>query len=148
MSEALWNRCAELRQNKSSRQRDENGRTVKFGKKAPTSVWVTKLRCSCGSAFRRFESRRNADGRSSFTYECYRRKRNVSKRYLDAHGLDASIICQQKSIPDWHIDLMAHMVFQTVWKDRKDAVLLACQMIEECAVAETNSTEATAKKSA
>lgn len=28
---------------------------------------------------------------------------------------------------------MARMVFRIVWQDRKDAVLLACQMLEECA---------------
>lgn len=143
VSEALWDRCAELREKKSTNQRDENGRTVKFGKKAPKSVWVTKLRCSCGSALRRFEWRRPNGGRTAFGYECYRQKRNVSRRYLNSHGLDEMAVCTQKSIPDWHIELMAYMVFQTVWKERKDAVLLACQMIEECAVAETNSSEAT-----
>lgn len=29
---------------------------------------------------------------------------------------------------------MAQKVFQAVWQERKDAVLLACKMIEECAV--------------
>ena len=45
-------------------------------------------------------------------------------------------MCQSKSIPAWHIDLMAKLVFQTVWKDRKEAVLLACEMIQDCMVQE------------
>ena len=38
---------------------------------------------------------------------------------------------------------MAYMVFNAVWKERRDAVLLACQMIEACAVAETHSCAST-----
>ena len=75
----------------------------------------------------------NEDGKKSYGYECYRQKRTASAQYLISHGLDPSLICQSKSIPYWHIDLMARDVFRMVWKDRKDAVLLTYQMLEECA---------------
>ena len=132
VSEELWDRCAALREKKSAKQRGEDGRLRKFGRKEPQSVWCTKLRCSCGSSFRRFLWHKNADGRKTYGYECYRQKREVSKKYLDAHGLDGSYICHTKSIPFWHIDLMALCVFRAVWRNQKDAVLLACQMLEEC----------------
>lgn len=132
VSEKLWDRCAALREKKSAKQRGEDGRLRKFGSKEPQSVWCTKLRCSCGSSFRRFLWHKNADGRKTYGYECYRQKREVSKKYLDAHGLDGSYICHTKSIPFWHIDLMALCVFRAVWRNQKDAVLLACQMLEEC----------------
>ena len=132
VSEELWDRCAALREKKIAKQRGEDGRLRKFGRKEPQSVWCTKLRCSCGSSFRRFLWHKNADGRKTYGYECYRQKREVSKKYLDAHGLDGSYICHTKSIPFWHIDLMALCVFRAVWRNQKDAVLLACQMLEEC----------------
>ena len=142
VSEELWNRCEEIRLQKGVKLLDSNGATRKFGRKEPQSIWTSKLRCSCGSAFRRFLWHSNQNGKKTYGYECYRQKREVSRRYLEAHGLDTSQICTSKSIPYWHIDLMAQKVFQAVWKDRKDAVLLACQMIEECAVQQSSQSSA------
>ena len=69
-----------------------------------------------------------------FGYQCYRQSRNVRARYYLDHGLDATTVCQSRSIPGWHIDLMAKLVFQQVWSERRDAILLALQMLEECVV--------------
>lgn len=133
VSEELWDRCAEIRQRRSVQRLGENGAKQKFGRKEPASVWTSKLRCSCGSSFRRFLWHSNQNGQKSYGYECYRQKRSVSRSYLAAHGLDTSQVCETHSIPYWHIDLMAQKVFQAVWQERRDAVLLACKMIEECA---------------
>lgn len=136
VSEKLWNQCEEIRLRKSAAQRGEDGKTRKFGRREPQSVWSNLLRCSCGSAFARFLWRINEDGKKVYGYECYRQKRSATASYLRKHGLDQSIVCEEKSIPGWHLDLMAYAVFTNVWGDQKEAVLLACQMIEECAVAE------------
>lgn len=140
VSEALWDQCQEIRLRKSAPQRDENGKARKFGRQVPQSVWSNLLRCSCGSAFCRFPWRENANGKKSYGYMCYRQKRTATTSYLRKHGLDDSIVCKEKSIPDWHLDLMAYLVFSNVWGDQKEAVLLACQMIEECTVEEQRST--------
>ena len=140
VSEELWQKCAEIREKRSAGQRGPDGRLRKYGRKEPRSVWTSKLRCSCGSSFRRFLWHKNADGTKTYGYECYRQKRNVSTAYLKNHGLDASRMCQSKSIPAWHIDLMAVTVFRAVWGDRRDAVLLACQMIEDCAAKDADET--------
>ena len=140
VSEELWNRCEEIRIRKSAPQRDENGNTRKFGRREPQRVWSNLLRCSCGSAFARFLWRRNSDGKKIYGYECYRQKRTATASYLRKHGLDDSIVCKEKSIPAWHLDLMAYIVFSNVWGNQRDAVLMACQMIEECAVEEQRAT--------
>ena len=133
VSEELWQKCSDIRRKRSTRCVGPDGKMQKFGRKEPQSVWCTKLRCSCGSAFRKFLWHINEDGKKSYGYECYRQKRTASAQYLISHGLDPSLICQSKSIPYWHIYLMARDVFRMVWKDRKDAVLLTYQMLEECA---------------
>lgn len=138
VSEELWNQCEEIRLRKSAAQRDEDGNTRKFGRREPQSVWSNLLRCSCGSAFARFLWRKNADGKKVFGYECYRQKRTATASYLRKHGLDDSIICKEKSIPSWHLDMMAYIVFSSVWRDQKDSVLLACQMIKDCATEESH----------
>ena len=139
ISEELWDCCAELRLKKSTHQLGEDGKLRRFCRKEPQSVWCSKLRCSCGSSFRRFLWHKNVNGNKTYGYECYRQKREVSEKYLKAHGLDASKVCKSKSIPFWHIDLMALSVFRAVWGEQKEAVLLACQMIEECAAEECKS---------
>lgn len=140
VSEALWDECKAIRLKKSVRQLGMDGKTKSFGRKEPKSVWSDKLRCSCGSSVRRMLWHKNADGVKTYGYECYRKKRSVSVSYLKEHGLEDSIVCQASSIPYWHIDMMASAVFRTVWKDSKDAVLLACRMIEECSEADADQT--------
>ena len=138
VSEELWQTCADLRNKKSAHQRGPDGKLRKFGRKGPQSIWSSKLRCSCGSSFRRFVWHQNQDGRKTYGYECYRQKRNVSITYLKNHGLDTNLLCSSKSIPSWHIDMMAVAVFKAVWQDKKDSILLACQMIEECATKDSD----------
>lgn len=145
VSEALWDQCEEIRIRKSAPQRDESGKTRKFGRRAPQTVWSNLLRCSCGSAFSRFLWHQNEDGKKTYGYTCYRQKRSVSKSYLQKHGLDDSQACSTKSIPAWHLDMMANIVFSSVWGDQKDSVLLACQIIEECAAQEQCTSDAIAE---
>lgn len=130
--ESLWDQCAEIRSRKSAAQIDENGHMRKFGSQEPQGVWKQKLRCSCGSSFRKYLWHINENGTRTYGYECYRQKRNVSVSFLTKNHLDVADICQTKSIPSWQLELMAKKVFEYVWKDQKDAVLLACKMLEDC----------------
>lgn len=130
--ESLWDQCAEIRSRKSAAQIDENGHMRKFGSQEPQGVWKQKLRCSCGSSFRKYLWHVNENGTRTYGYECYRQKRNVSVSFLKKNHLDVTDICQTKSIPSWQLELMAKKVFEYVWKDQKEAVLLACKMLEDC----------------
>lgn len=142
--ESLWNQCAEIRNQKSASRIDANGRMQKFGSQEPQGVWKQKLRCSCGSSFRKYLWHKNANGTKTYGYECYRQKRNVSAAFLKRNHLDVKNVCQTKSIPAWQLDLMAKKVFSYVWKDQKEAVLLACKMLEECSRQEKDSENAVA----
>lgn len=136
VSEALWQRCATIRKSKSTGCQNAKGEIQRVGRKTEPSVWSRKLRCGCGSAFRRYKWRENADGTRAYGFECYRRARGVPPAKLRAAGLESAISCDSHSIPEWHLALMAKKVFEAVWHDQKDAVLLACRMLEECAVAD------------
>ena len=136
VSEALWQRCAAIRKSKSSRYQSAKGEIQCIGRKTEPSVWSKKLRCGCGSAFRRYKWRENANGTRAFGFECYRRARGVPPAKLWEAGLESAISCDSHSMPEWHLALMAKKVFEAVWHDQKDAVLLACRMLEECAVAD------------
>ena len=45
----------------------------------------------------------------------------------------SAIACDSHAIPGWQLDLMAKKMFAALWYDRRDAVVLACQMLETCA---------------
>lgn len=141
VSEELWDKCAAIRQKRSSVRLSPEGKLQKFGSKEPQSVWSKKLRCSCGSAFRRFMWRVNADGTKAYGFECYRQKRSASRLVLE-HGLDPTTICTSKSIPEWHINLMCREVFRTVWQGKKDCILQVCKMIETCATKDASEQDA------
>lgn len=141
VSEELWDKCAAIRQKRSTTLLTPDGTLQKFGSKEPQSVWSKKLRCSCGSSFRRFMWRTNADGTKAYGFECYRQKRSASRLVLE-HGLDPTTICTSKSIPEWHINLMCREVFRTVWQGKKDCILQVCKMIETCATKDASEQDA------
>lgn len=106
-------------QPKSASRIDANGRMQKFGSQEPQGVWKQKLRCSCGSSFRKYLWHKNANGTKTYGYECYRQKRNVSAAFLKRNHLDVKNVCQTKSIPAWQLDLMAKKVFHTYGRTKR-----------------------------
>ncbi len=116
-----------------SRQRnllDENGKPRKYGGTVAKNVWVTKLVCHCGSKLRRYLWNTKADGTQVYGFECYRHKKQ-SALYLKKHGLPEGI-CELKAFPEWKLELMALKIFETVWGNRREAVLEACRMFSAC----------------
>lgn len=141
VSEELWQLCEKLREAKSSASLDASGKPKKFGRKTEASVWTQILRCSCGSTFRRYLWRQNENGTKMYGFECYRRSRSVSAAALHEAGLEEYIACETRSIPGWHLDLIAKKVFALLWGDQGDAVHLACQILQQCSADNLNQVE-------
>lgn len=133
VSEELWNRCAAKRERKCNHYTDKNGKKRKFGGREHSTVYTKKLRCSCGSSFRYARWHANENGTNTYGFECYRQKRQASPKYAIEHNLDPMIICTSKTIPSWHVEMMAHAVFNRVWGDRQGAVVKALEMLKKCA---------------
>ena len=77
IDEELWHRCDAIRKSRNMHLLDENGKPKKYGCTVAKNVWVTKLVCSCGSRFRRFEwnTRREAVLEACrILNECYRQE--------------------------------------------------------------------------
>ena len=139
VSEELWDKCQKIREGKVVKLNDGMGLTKSVPKKLEKTVWTKKLRCSCGAAFQRYKWHNEPEkGKAAYGYGCYRRARNVSVKTIVQRGLAPDTICNTKTIPEWHLQLFAQKVFSTVFGDRKDAVIMACQMIAECFTQETN----------
>ncbi len=114
-----------------------------YGKKASQDVWLRKLRCACGSTFRKNKWRTNQRGDTVFGYQCYNQVNNGSKSFREKNGLDTDGYCDIRMIGDWKLDLMAKKIFETIWTDKKEAVLEAYKILEECYQSDSNKNKAT-----
>ena len=52
-------------------------------------------------------------------YQCYNQVNNGSKSFREKNGLDTEGYCDIKMICDWRMDLMAKVIFETLWRDKK-----------------------------
>ena len=52
VSEEIWDKCSEIRKARTTKMIVNKGERT-YGKKSTQDVWLRKLRCSCGSTFRK-----------------------------------------------------------------------------------------------
>ena len=81
--------------------------------------------------FRRNQWNRHADGSKTFGYQCYNQINNGSKSKRESMGLDSTGYCDIKMIAAWKLDYMAKLIFEHLWKDRKESILIALDLIKK-----------------
>lgn len=142
ISEEVFKRCEEIRKSRTTKMIVNKGERT-YGKKASQDVWLRKLRCACGSTFRKNKWRTNQRGDTVFGYQCYNQVNNGSKSFREKNGLDTEGYCGIRMIGDWKLDLMAKKIFETIWTDRKSAVIEAYKLLQECYQSDSNKNTAT-----
>lgn len=129
ISEKDWDKVQEIRKSKTLKVNEDRI----IGKKKANDVWLRKLKCKCGSSFRKNKWRTNkTTGEVVFGYQCYNQVNNGSKSFREKNGLDTEGYCDIKMIGDWKLDLMAKEVIGSIWQDRSQSVIEAYQMILDC----------------
>ena len=106
ISEEVFKRCEEIRKSRTTKMIVNKGERT-YGKKASQDVWLRKLRCVCGSTFRKNKWRTNQRGDTVYGYQCYNQVNNGSKSFREKNGLDTEGYCDIRMIGDWKLDLMA-----------------------------------------
>lgn len=133
VSEELWEQCQKIRRGRIKEYQMPDGETRRAGTRNPKSIWAMKLRCRCGANFQRFKWRFNRERNEAvFGYQCYYRTRNANRTILAQHGVDVATACDQVSLCEWKLELMAKRIFDQVWGNQQEAVLLACGMLSQC----------------
>ena len=127
ISEDMWQRADEIRR---TRLVETDGKK-KHGRKSVTDLWASKLRCKCGSTFRRDYWHKNKSAPVSYGYACYNKINNGRANVREDAGISTKGFCDQPMIADWKLDLMAEMILDQLWNDRKGAVELAFNLIKE-----------------
>lgn len=129
--EEVFKRCEEIRKTRTTKMIVNKGERT-YGKRASQDVWLRKLRCACGSTFRKNKWRTNQRGDTVYGYQCYNQVNNGSKIFREKNGLDTDGYCDIRMIGDWKLDLMAKKIFESIWTDRKEDAKLAYKLLREC----------------
>lgn len=127
VSEELWQECNRIRKAKFKPSVVVNGEVKAFSKRGTADFWQSKMKCKCGSSFRKDKWHKNKHNDVTYGYSCYNRIRHGDAKKREELGLDTDGFCDMKMICDWKLDLMAKTVFDNVWIDRQ---AMAGQVLE------------------
>lgn len=119
ISEALWHECNRIRKAKSKPSVVVNGEVKAFSKRGANDFWQSKMKCKCGSSFRKDKWHQNKHKDVTYGYSCYNRIRHGDAKKREELGLDTDGFCDMKMICEWKMDLMAKTIFDNVWVDRQ-----------------------------
>ncbi len=131
ITEEQWDRCQAILQSKKKTTLVENGEAKKESTRTSTDIWVKKLRCSCGSSFRKNRYHKNKEGVISYNYVCYNQVNNGKASFRAKNGLDTDGYCDEHSVTDWKMEMMAKYFLNEAWQTRKDDLLLTLEYIKK-----------------
>ena len=131
VSEELWDSCNAIRKSKSKPSLVENGQVKKISHRTTRDLWQDKLRCKCGSSFRKDIWHRKKDGTVVHGYSCYNRVNNGSAADREKQHLDTDGYCDMKMVCDWKLDLMADELLNKMWVTRQDDMDTALSLIRK-----------------
>ena len=145
ISEEDWKKCEAIRNSrrkviesrtKSNSLFQQNNPTV--AKRESHDLWTKKLKCSCGSSFRKNRWHKNKNKEWSYGYQCYHQLNHGSAKKRREQGLDDTGYCDMQMVADWKLDVMGKMLIEQLWSNRKDAVNIACDILKKCYQADTS----------
>lgn len=86
------------------------------GKPSIKEKWVKKLRCSCGSSYKRYKWRTNeSTGEEVFGYQCANQVNHRKRAYIEAQGINGDGFCNVKSIARWKLEIQLTKMLKQIW---------------------------------
>lgn len=131
ISEEQWHNCERIRKGRIATYRCPNGEERRKGTKGTRYMWVRKLKCRCGSSYRRFHWRTLLDGTPVYGYQCSKRTSNPTRTFSLEHGLADQLNCDAISVPQWKLEMMATFIFRAIWGDQRETILKTYELICE-----------------
>ena len=121
---------------KSSVTKKKDGKT--YGKPLADNVWVRKLKCKCGHTMnRRINYVSKTTGNKSYTFQCYDQLHTGTITTRTKKGLPTDGICDNKSFPQWKLEVQADFIFRSLLKNKQEIYDTAIKMMET-SIEETN----------
>lgn len=130
ITEEQWDRVQELCREKTLQVHIDGHDRIQ-GKRKSEDIWLRKLKCSCGSTYRKNKWRKNKlTDEVIFGYQCYNQLNNGSIKVRKRYGLDTEGYCGIPMIGDWKLHYMAKNILEALWTDRREAVREAIELIK------------------
>ena len=82
VSQEIWDKAQAIRESRMKPALVSAEKTT-HSKRDSRDIWVNKLRCSCGSSYRKNKWHTKLDGKTSYGYQCYNQP--VSYTHLDVY---------------------------------------------------------------
>ena len=136
--EEQWERVQRKMAEKRVDKPHPDGKRLSYGKKATSDRWLKKLKCSCGSGYRKNLWHRTKSGRETFGYQCYNQLNNGTKQMNEEFGLPTDGKCANRMITDWKLDCMASEIFNSLAIDKKELVLDIFRILNDCSCGAIN----------
>ena len=130
ISEEQWDRVQQIRRSKTRVTTSHAGETEKISRRPSSCIWVNKLRCACGSCFRKNRYHKANDGTLTYNFVCYNQVRYGKASERAKKGADTEGFCNEPSITDWKMELMAKTFIDQVWQTRKDDLISLSEEIQ------------------
>ena len=136
--EEQWERVQRKMAEKRVDKPHPDGKRLSYGKKATSDRWLKKLKCSCGSGYRKNLWHRTKSGRETFGYQCYNQLNNGTKQMNDEFALPTEGMCANRMITDWKLDCMASEIFNSLAIDKKELALDIFRILNDCSCGAIN----------
>lgn len=126
ISKEQFDRCQEIK-----RSRSQTINNQKVGLRPPVSVWVSKLKCSCGGTWNRKVWHTNKDGVKQYAFQCYKQIRSGTVATRQRKGLSIDGVCTAPMIPQWKLDICASELVKFLLANKKQIVKYANDTLQK-----------------
>ena len=140
ISEEDWKKADKIH---NERVLKTNDGKHKHGYCPSLDLWTNKLKCRCGSSFRREVWHKNKTF-TTYAYRCYNVVNNGSAKKREELGQDSEGYCNMPTFAEWKFDIMADVILDEIWGNRNNAIELAFNLIRESYRSENSSGGVTA----
>ena len=130
--EDVWYACRDLRMDRSTTVPAlVKSKQKRIGVTPTTDVWANKLRCACGSRFKRYKWRQDKDGQKHYGYSCYSRINNGSAEKRKQLDLDTEGFCDMPTVNETKLDVMAAVLFDNIIADKAPVIEEAVNILNQ-----------------
>lgn len=130
--EDVWYACRDLRMDRSTTVPAlVKSKQKRIGVTPTTDVWANKLRCACGSKFKRYKWRQDKDGQKHYGYSCYSRINNGSAEKRRRLDLDTDGFCDMPTVNETKLDVMAAVLFDNIIIDKAPVIEEAVNILNQ-----------------
>lgn len=102
-----------------------------YGMFTAKCVWVKKTKCICNHSMNRRVAYKSKNGEKTFVYQCYDQIHTGTPATRLKKGLSIDGICDNKTFPEWKLEVQADFIFKKLVKNKQAIYDEAMKMVGE-----------------